>query len=114
MIRFVITACVSTICLFGLTGCGGPESLIKKQIGLINEQADAIEKKDAAKFQRTLNEMKEVEQKIKDLNLSPEEKQRLKEKFKGDIEKAMKRLREAAEKDPEFMRKVDPTPPKEK
>jgi hypothetical protein len=112
--RFIILSCVSAMCLFGATGCGGPDSLVKKQIALINEQADAIEKKDAVKFQRVVNEQNELAQKFKELNLSAEEKKRLEEKYKDEMNKAMKRLQAAADQNSDFMRKIDPSRPKEK
>ena len=77
-----------------------------------NDLAEAIEKKDATRYQRIVDEYKEVVERLRQLNLTEEELQKLTEKFQADWDKADARFRAAAEKDPEFMEKVDSTPKK--
>ena len=109
--RILATTVVLSLTLF-MTGCNSSDRIMKKQIALMNDMAEAIEKKDNDKFRRIVEELKINKEKLERLNLTPDENTRLKEKYKADLEKAFERLRTAEEKDPEFMKSMHPTPGK--
>jgi len=98
MKKFLSLTCAFAL-LVGVSGCGSKaDSLIKEQIKLMNDLADAIEKDDEAKAKDIQEKIKENGKKLDDLKLSDDEKKKLEEKYKGDVEKAMKRVMEAAMK----------------
>jgi hypothetical protein len=85
------------VLVFSVSGCGSDaDSLMKQQIQLMNDMADAIEKGDESKAKELESKAKELEEKMKALNLSDEDKKKLAEKYKADLEKAMGRLMGAA------------------
>ncbi len=86
--------------LVNVSGCGGMkgESETKEMIKLMNDTADALEKKDAKKAEELKKKGEELAKKMKDLNLSKDEEKKLEEKYKGDVEKAQKRIEEALKK----------------
>lgn len=113
MKRIIATA-GALMLIVNLSGCSGSaEDVTKKQIDLMNDLADAIEKKDEAKAKSIAQELKENGEKLKGMNLSDDEKKKIGEKYKDDMLKAVGRLMGAAMKDPEFMKKVDYTPSKQ-
>jgi hypothetical protein len=85
------------VLLCGLSGCGSSaDSLMKDQINLMNEMADAIEKGEPeAKLQTLKQRGEEIEKKMKAMNISDAEKKRLEEKYKDDLTKALGRLLKA-------------------
>jgi hypothetical protein len=89
---------------FGLltcvNGCGGMkgESETKEGIQILNDTADAIEKKDEAKLKELKKKGEDLKKKMDDLKLSDDEKKKLDEKYKADGEKAMKRVEDAMKK----------------
>jgi hypothetical protein len=89
------------VLVFGVSGCGGSseaENLVKEQIQLVNDLADAMEAKDMNKILELQKKQEELQKKIEAMKLSPAEDKRLEEKYKGDLEKAMQRLMAAKTK----------------
>ena len=88
-----------TLCLFAvsLVGCGSKaDRLVKKQIKLMNKMADELEAGKSRKDLKDLeDQMNEIGKEMNDLDLSKEEKDRLKEKYEDKLTDAMKRLMEA-------------------
>jgi hypothetical protein len=82
--------------LFGASGCSSsPDSLIKDQISLMNDMADALEKGDEAKAKSIAEKMKEVDKKLEALKLSEDDKKKLGEKYKDELTKAAMRMLQA-------------------
>ena len=107
MKRSLVTVCVFAL-LSGLSGCSGnAEDLYKKQIDLMNNLADAIEKKDEAGAQSIVKELNEVESKLKDTKVTADEKKRIEDKYKDELGKAVMKLLGAMMKDPEFSKKIN-------
>jgi hypothetical protein len=79
---------------------------MKSQIDNLNALSDALEKNDKAKFDEAVKKMEEANKKLEALKLSEEDKKKLGEKYKGDFEKASKRLTEAFAKT--TLKDVDP------
>lgn len=105
MIRCLAIASACVI-LVDVSGCSSsPEDIVKKQISLMNDLADAIEKKDEAKAKSLAQELKENSDKLKDIK--EEDKKQLEEKYKEDMMKAAFKLLAAAMKDPQFTNKLD-------
>jgi len=70
-------------------GCGSPaDNLMKDTINLMNQMADAIEKKDEAKIKDLQKKIEENGKKLEELKLSADEKKKLEEKYKDDLTKA--------------------------
>jgi hypothetical protein len=84
--------------LLGLvSGCGATsDRLVKEQIGLLNELADAYE---SGAPQSRIDEIKQAldenDEKIKELKLPDEAKRRIKRDYDADVRKALKRIEEA-------------------
>lgn len=88
---------VCLLLVFGVAGCGSsPDGLMKKQIRLLNDFADAIEN-DApqSRMDELQKEGEALNQKMEKLDLSPDEKKELRERHKPEIEAALGRLRKA-------------------
>lgn len=71
------------------------DSLIKAQIKLMYDMADALEKNDEGKIEDLRKLEGEIKKKTDELKLSDEEKNKLLEKYRGDLEKAMQRMAKA-------------------
>jgi hypothetical protein len=111
--RSIVAGCTVAL-LISVSGCEkSAEDRTKKQIDLMNDLADAIEKKDEAKAKSVAQELKENGEKLKAMNLSDDDKKKIAEKYKEDLGKALGKLLAAAMKDPDFMKKVDFTPSKQ-
>jgi hypothetical protein len=82
---------------FTVSGCGssGPDALVNEMIQCMNDMADAMEKNTPDKTEAIAKRMKELDEKMKALNLSKEDEAKLKEKHKDALEKAGKRMSEA-------------------
>jgi hypothetical protein len=62
MCRFLTVGCAAAL-LFGVSGCGSSaESNIKEQISLLNDMADAAQKKDEAKIKELGNKIKDLQE----------------------------------------------------
>jgi hypothetical protein len=107
MFRIALTFGLVVVAL-SATGCkrGRGDSLLEKKIALHNDLAEAIEKKDAIRVQRIIDEWKELNERMKQMNLTEDELKRLTDKYKADWEKADARYRAAVEKEPEFVEKI--------
>jgi hypothetical protein len=84
-----------------LVGCGSPaERLIKEQIQIMNELAERMEtgKLDPSEATAMQARAMEIAKKQQELNLSPEEKKRVAEKYMPEIQKATARLMAATQK----------------
>lgn len=81
-----------------LAGCGSsPESLIEKQISLMNEMADAIEKDAPANDIEKIQEKLEANgKKLEELDLSTDEKAKLADKYKDEMAAAVGRMFKAS------------------
>jgi len=84
--------------LICLSGCGSsPDSLMKQQIDLMNDTADAMESDASESEMKELEERgKALKEKMENLDLSDEEKKQLVEKNKDEYSKALSRLMQAA------------------
>ncbi|HEY2783884.1 MAG TPA: hypothetical protein VGJ05_02825 [Fimbriiglobus sp.] len=96
MIRRTLSL-ITAAALFGVAGCsGGPDSLVKELIGDMNAIADAMEKKESKEtIEKLMDKMNATKKKFDDLKLSDDEKKKLMEKHKDEIEKATKRMMSA-------------------
>lgn len=83
--------------LLGLTGCGAtPDSLIKDQIGAMNDMADALEKNEPeSRIADIKARMEQNNKKMEALKLPEDDKKKLLEKHKDELLKAMTRLQKA-------------------
>jgi len=93
MKRLVLVTC-GLVLVTCVGGCGSSaDSLMKEQIKLMNEMADAVESgADQSKIDAIGKKMKENEEKFNGLKLSEEEKKKLVEKYNDDIAKAVTRM----------------------
>jgi hypothetical protein len=73
----------------------GADRLMKDTIALLNQMADAIEKKDEAKVKELQKKIEANGKKLEDLKLSADEKKKLEEKYKEDFAKAVAKVLEA-------------------
>ena len=104
MKRLASAACV-LILLSKLTGCGSggssADSLMKEQIKLMNELAEAMESgADQSKVEALNKKLNETAEKFKALKLSEDDTKKLAEKYKDDLGKAVMRLMAASFKGP--------------
>jgi hypothetical protein len=77
-------------------GCAGRgEDVTKEQIQAMNDLADAMEKGDMAKAKEITERMQAIQKKYDDLKLSDDEKKKLQEKYKDEMEKAGLRMGKA-------------------
>jgi hypothetical protein len=96
MKRLIVTVC-GLVLVVGVNGCGSSsDSLMKDQIALMNELADALEHgADASKIEALTKKSTENGEKLKALNLSEAEMNKLGEKYKDELAKATTRLANA-------------------
>src|SRR5262245_18398821 len=79
--------------LTSVTGCGGPDSLMKEFIANLNAYAETLEKKEPKeKQQAALDRVKATSDKLNNLKLSEADKEKLVKKHEGDLKTAMERL----------------------
>jgi hypothetical protein len=83
------------------------EALIKEQIALVNELADAYEKKDAVRINLLDLRRDELRKRVNALKLAEADQKKLDEKYKAEFDKAILRLTEAARKARETEPKKD-------
>jgi hypothetical protein len=82
--------------LLATAGCGGAaDGVVKDQIQAMNDFADAMEKGDEAKAKELGEKVQALQKKFDDLKLSDDEKKKLFEKHKGEMEKAGQRMAQA-------------------
>ena len=98
--------------VLGMTGCGGSEAegMMKEGLGLTNDLASAIESNNEAKVKDLAQQLKDIGEKAKKMKLSPDEDKRLQDKYEPELKAAMKRLQEAAMKNPAMMGKMATMP----
>lgn len=95
MKRLTLACCFAAVVM--MSGCGSSaDSILKKQIVLMNDMADAIEN-DASKEE--IDKLKErgdaLDKKLKALNLSAEEQRKLRERHEEEMNEAMAHLKKA-------------------
>jgi hypothetical protein len=80
-----------------ISGCGTPvDRLVKEQIGLLNELADAYESgAPPSRIDEIKQALDENDEKIKELKLPDEAKRRIKRDYDADVRRALKRITEA-------------------
>jgi hypothetical protein len=80
--------------LIMISGCGSnPDKVVKKQISLMNDFANAVENNASEdKIKDIEKRMKEVNKEFEALKLSDEQKQKLLETHRAELEEAGKRL----------------------
>jgi hypothetical protein len=101
-VKKVLVLGFAFVLLVGVGGCGSKaDSLMKAQIKVCYDQADAIENSDLAKFQELENKRKEINKEMADLKLSDEETKKLREKYKDEFKAAARRIFEATWKNAE-------------
>ena len=103
MRRFVVLGFIAAL-FATVPGCSknDPESLTKQSISELNDLAAAIEKKESSDKIKSLAEKWKVTlEKLKALNLSPEDQKNLQEKYLKEKLDAMSNLMNAAMKNPE-------------
>ena len=88
------TFCLAAAATFLVTaGCGGGgDALVKDMIADMNAIADAMEKGDEAKVKEIEERMKATTKKLDDLKLSEDEKKKLMERHKDEMDKAGQRM----------------------
>lgn len=97
MKRLVALGVVGVV-LLSATGCGGPDAVMREFIANLNAYADTLEKKESREKRQAAQErIKTTAEKLDKLKLSQEERDRLFDKHKADLTKAMERV-EAAQK----------------
>jgi hypothetical protein len=99
-VKKVLATVAAFAFLTGVSGCGSKgESLVKEQISLMNQMADEIEgSASKEKLEEIGKKMKETGKQLEDLKLSADEKKKLEDKYKPEMEKALKRMMDAAMK----------------
>jgi hypothetical protein len=99
-VKKVLATVAAFALLTGVSGCGSKgESLVKEQISLMNQMADEIEgSASKEKLEEIGKKMKETAKQLEDLKLSADEKKKLEDKYKPEMEKALGRMMEAAKK----------------
>lgn len=95
MRKITITGIV--LALLVVIGCGSSaDSVVKEQISIMNDTADAIEKgKTEAEMEPLKKRMDANKKKFEELKLTKADEEKLKEKYKPEMEKAAKRMMEA-------------------
>jgi hypothetical protein len=94
-----ISCVAAAVAMFTLAGCGGADSVMKEQIALLNEMADAVEKNEGeAKIKDIQSRMKANDDKYKALKLTPDQETKLHDKYKTEMLEVSDRLRKAGEK----------------
>lgn len=89
-------------------GCGSPDGVVRDAAASLNRLSDAIEKGESKERQEDLSQKaKDAFAKFDLLKMSEEQKKALFEKHADELEKAMKRLKAAAD-NPNS--KLDPMP----
>jgi hypothetical protein len=85
--------------LLATAGCGGKaDGLVKDLIADQYAYADAMDAGDEVKMKECEERMKATTKKFDDLKLSEDEKKKLKEKYKEELEKANMRMYQATVK----------------
>lgn len=83
--------------LASASGCGGADSLMKELISGLNDMAASIEKKEPPEKQQAIaDRIKKTSEKLDKLKLSDDEKKKLVEKYKPQLEEAFGRLMKAS------------------
>jgi hypothetical protein len=86
MYRILTVGCIAAL-LFGVSGCGSSaESNVKEQISLLNDMADAAQKKDQAKITEIGNKLKDLQEQFK--KFSEADQKAALEKHVGDLMQA--------------------------
>jgi chromosome segregation ATPase len=82
------------VLLCGVSGCGSSaDSLIKEEIKGMDDLADALENNaPQSKIDEISKRLKETDKKLEDLKLSDEEKKKVIEQNKAELERVTKRL----------------------
>ena len=96
MKKFIATACMVG-CFLIISGCSSEaDDLMKDQLKLMNEWADAIEKNEPESRMNDIQKrMEELGKRSEKLKLSDDEKKKLEERYKDDIVKTSTRLQKA-------------------
>ncbi len=83
--------------LVGVNGCGNikGEAETKELIKLMNARAEALEKKEVAHVEELEKQAEEAKKRLDELKMTDEEKQKLKVKYRDDVQKAAKRIEDA-------------------
>src|SRR5262245_31033895 len=86
--------CLAAAAALVTAGCGGgADSLMKDMISDMNALADAVEKNESeAKVKEIQDRMQATTKKLDDLKLSDDDKKKLIEKHKAELEKAGQRM----------------------
>ena len=94
--RFLILILCGLVCTF--VGCGSKaDRIVKKQIKLVNKLADKMEDGGSdEELKKISDQLTDLEKELEELDLTSEEKEALRDKYKDDMTKARKRLAEAA------------------
>jgi hypothetical protein len=84
---------VAFVVLMAVSGCGSSaDSLMKDMIADMNALADLLEKGDEARINDAKKRLEETGKKLDALKLSEEDKKKLQEKYKPEMEKAASRM----------------------
>ncbi len=95
MKRFVALGAVGFL-LLTVTGCGGPDALMREFIVHLNGYAETLEKKESRDKQAgALERVKSTIEKIDKLKLNQEEREKLIAKYDGEFKKAKERVETA-------------------
>jgi hypothetical protein len=93
---------IAALVVFSLAivGCGGSsaEAAMKKTIAIMNEMCDGIEAGDKDKITGAVKKLEAVAKESKDLKVSKDEENRLREKMKSELETVQKRMQGAMQK----------------
>jgi hypothetical protein len=92
MKRLVALGLVGAV-LVSLTGCGGPDSLMKELVSHLNVYAETIEKKDSPERQQAaFDRVRTTLEKIDKLKLSTDEQQKLLKRYESDLRRVKDRI----------------------
>jgi len=82
--------------LTSVTGCGGPDSLMKEFIANLNAFAETLEKKESKeKQQAALDRVKATSEKLNNLKMNDADKEKLMKKHEAELNAALKRVGDA-------------------
>ncbi len=94
--RKLLMLAIPLLAACGICGCGGADGLMRDQIKLMNETAEAIESKaPQEKINELEKRLEENGKKLEELKLSDEEKKKLLEKHNDEMMKAGMRYAKA-------------------
>lgn len=92
-------AAIAAIALLTQTGCGpasdSPEGLMKQQLSMLHEMADAIEAGDTELMESLGKRQRELAKKMEEAKPDPEEVKRIQEKYTEQFKEASMRLAKA-------------------